>query len=207
MIRILPRAEDLNQEEIDYELLIRNQEQDVFALDLAGKQRHLRSLFKEDLKEGRSYQSPLSITAEIEHIQGRIDTLEKALEKKVELKYESRVLHYWYRAKWSKAFGEEEKRMRRELCQRIEAIMKHYQFGPPQNPIVGQINTILSGTEGAVGGHRSRSETSDQGSEKNKASPTADNEKHTGTKPKEPMEKFDNPSEVTISRTEWLEMK
>ena len=96
MNRLFPHAEDLNQEEVDYELMIRNQPEDVFNLDIASKQRLLRNLFREDKNEGRNYRTTLNIMDEASHIEGRISNLEKALAKKVEAKYESRVLHYWY---------------------------------------------------------------------------------------------------------------
>lgn len=209
MVRTFPRAEDLNQEEIEYEFLIRNQPEEIYSLDLVGKQRHLRSLFKNDSKERVSYRSPLSIMEEAQHIQGRIENLEKALEKKVEAKYESRVLHYWYRVKWSKANGEEEKRIRRELSQRIESIMKRFQFGPPQSPVIGQINNILTGSEGAVGGHLALSPRSEQGNTRERtASVDNDSERITGTKHKYSLALVqDDPSVVTVSRGEWEQMK
>ncbi|XP_062537882.1 uncharacterized protein LOC134206209 [Armigeres subalbatus] len=151
MNRSLPRAEDLNLEEIDYELSIRNQPEDVFKLDVQGKQRHLRLLFKADQKEGQNYRSNLSIQAEAEHISARIDNLEKALSKKVEAKYESRVIHYYYRVKRCMAETEEGKKLRRELSLRIEKIMQFYQFGPSLSPYKEQINTIIQRSEGAVG--------------------------------------------------------
>lgn len=154
MSRVFPRAEDLNQEELDFELQIRNQPGEVFELDLNAKQRHLRNLFKNDQKDGHSYRSPYNIVGEYPHIEGRILNLEKALEKRVESKYESRVLHYWYRVKWIQVNGEEEKRKKRELVQMIEKVMSRYQFGPPQSPLVSQINTIIQGNlDQASGGH------------------------------------------------------
>lgn len=154
MSRVFPRAEDLNQEELDFELQIRNEPEEVYKLDLTAKQRHLRNLFKNDQKDGRLYQSPFSINDEYAHVEGRILNLEKALEKKVESKYESRVLHYWYRVKWIHVEGEEEKKKKRELVQAIERIMMKYQFGPPQSPTVErQSQTELGRMESVLGGN------------------------------------------------------
>lgn len=217
MNRVFPCSEYLNQEEVDYELMIRSQPEDVFALDLAGKQRLLRKLFKEDSKEGRSYRSPYTIAVEADYVTARIDTLEKALEKRVEAKFESRVLHYWYRVKWSKASGEEQKKIRRELCKRIESIMRHYQFGPPQSPVITQINNIITGTdqEGAVGGQDNGNEEDESHSTSDKEqspepspepSPASEDEPSpegsgTGTKPKPPKPKFE------VTQEDWNDMR
>lgn len=152
MNKLFPRAEDLTHEEIDYEFVIRQQPEEVFKLELSGKQRHLRSLFKDDQKEGRNYRSQFSIMDEAAHIEGRISNLEKALEKRVEAKFESRVIHYWYRTKRSVATNDEEKKIRRELVRKIENVMRNFQFGPPMSPYKNQINNIIQGEEGAVGG-------------------------------------------------------
>lgn len=151
MNRSLPRAEDLNLEEIDYELSIRNQPEEVFKLDVQGKQRHLRLLFKSDQKEGRNYRSNTNIQDEAGHISARIDNLEKALSKKVEAKYESRVIHYYYRVKRCIADTEEGKELRRELSRRIEKLMQYYQFGPSLSPFKEPSIPIIQETEGAVG--------------------------------------------------------
>lgn len=166
MSRTFPRAEDLNHEELDFELQIRNEPEEVFKLDLTAKQRHLRNLFKNDQKEGRNYQSPFNIFDEYSHIEGRIENLEKALEKRVESKYESRVLHYWYRVKWIQVVGEEEKRKKRELVQAIERIMAKFQFGPPQSPTISKINSILQGGADQAVGRQGQSALGSQTSSK-----------------------------------------
>ncbi|XP_058458784.1 uncharacterized protein LOC131435180 [Malaya genurostris] len=151
MNRLFPHAEDLNQEEVDYELMIRNQPEEIYSLDLQGKQRRLRNLFRADQTEGRNYRSPINIKDEVNHIEGRITSLEKALSRKVEPKLESRVLHYWYRVKRSIARNDEEKKMRRDLNRKIEKVMKDFQFGPPMSPFKKQINDCIQIAEGAVG--------------------------------------------------------
>lgn len=206
MSRVFPSSEFLNQEEVDYELMVRGQPEDVFALDLAGKQRYLRQLFKDDLKESRSYLAPYSISVEAEHIIGRIDALEKALEKKVEAKYESRVLHYWYRVKWSKAIDQEEKKMKRDLSKRIESIMRHFQFGPPQSPVISQINRIIgdNSQEGAVGGeHTGEGESNGNGMKQYAETKSIGDEvsRNSGAVPKQLNPKFE------VSREEWNEMR
>lgn len=147
MSRSFPHAEDLNEEEIDFELRVRSQPEEVFKLDLTAKQRHLRNLLKNDQKEGRTYVSPHNIMDEVHHVNSRLMNLERALEKKVDPKYESRVLHYWYRIKWSQAEGEEQKGLKRDLVKKIERLMSCYQFGPPQSPIISQINSIIQSNQ------------------------------------------------------------
>lgn len=142
-----PRAEDLNPEELDYELTIREQSKDVFDLDTQGKQRQLRVLFKSDQQRCKNWPSNLNIIDEIDHIEGRINNLEGALERKIEPRLESRVLHYWFRTKRCIANNELEKRLRRDMIRRIEKIMKNYQFGPPLSPIKEQIRNIIHDTE------------------------------------------------------------
>lgn len=226
MNQLFPRAEDLTSEEIDYEFIIRQQPEHVFKLELSGKQRHLRSLFKEDQKEARNYRSPFSISEEAPHIEGRIENLERALDKKVESKYESRVIHYWYRVKRSVARNDEEKKMRRELTRKIEAVMQNYQFGPSLSPYKFRINKIIQGNE-AVGGDLPhtvvrQNQTVRQGSNEAEIATSYGNDSWgkqddlprtgTGAIPKDSkrsdhgMEGSQSP-EFVVSRQEWEEMK
>ncbi|XP_053691542.1 uncharacterized protein LOC128740057 [Sabethes cyaneus] len=151
MNRLFPRAEDLNQEEVDYELMIRNQPQETFLLDFVGKQRVLRSLFREDQSEGRNYRCNVNIRDEASYVEGRMSCLEKSLSKKSEPRLESKVLHYWYRVKRALATNDEEKKMRRDLTRRIESLMQDFQFGPPLSPVKDHINNLIQGAEGGTG--------------------------------------------------------
>lgn len=144
--RIFPRAEDLNLEEVDFELELRNLLDENASLDLPGKQRLLRIHFKEEAHEPKTYQSLRNIRDEADHIEGRIDSLAKALERKIEAKYESRVLHYWNRARANCATNEEEKTLKKDLIFKIEKLMRDVQIGP-LSPTKGRINEILSAQE------------------------------------------------------------
>lgn len=209
MNRLFPRAEDLNQEEIDYELAIRDQSAKVFELDLAGKQRHLRWLFKDDQKEGRNYRSKLNILDEASHIEGRIENLEKALERKVEPKFESRVLHYWYRTKRCTASNDEEKKIRRELSRRIEKIMQDYQFGPPLSPYKEHINNIIHGAEDgarSLGLETSLPRTGVQ-NEQNHVTPPQNISKGAIPKHFQDHQAEINNDSLVVSRKEWEEMQ
>ena len=172
--RLFPRAEDLNAEEVDYELQIRNQPEEVVSQNLAEKQRLLRNLFRSDSNEGRNYPSNHMIGDEASLIEGRITNLEKALMKSVEPKLESSVLHYWYRAKRCIASNDEDKKLRRYLIRRIEKVMQDFQFGPPLSPYKEHINSIIEEVEagqGAVGNTNSQSSEQQISAEKEKLSP------------------------------------
>lgn len=149
-----PYAEHLNSEEVDYELFIRgNLNGEVNELDLAGKQRLLRTLFKTDLKEGRNYRSPCNISDEFDHISGRLADLARSLRSiGIEPRFESRLLHYWYRAKRCRAETEDQKKMRRELVRRIEDCMKENKISMPSTLVKERINDVLNNTELAEGG-------------------------------------------------------
>ncbi|XP_058446835.1 uncharacterized protein LOC131427553 [Malaya genurostris] len=143
-----PYAEHLNSEEVDYELLIRGQlEASNCELDLAGKQRLLRTLFKADIKNSQNYRSPFNISAEFSHISGWVADLSRSLMRiGVEPRFESRMLHYWYRAKRCQTVTEDQKKMRRELVRRIEECMRTHKIGPPTFTIKQLINDKLQTT-------------------------------------------------------------
>lgn len=212
MNQLFPRAEDLTLEEINYEFVIRHQPEEVFKLELSGKQRHLRQLFKEDQKEGRNHRSPYSISEEASHIEGRIENLAKALEKRVETKFESRVIHYWYRVKRAIARNDEEMRMRRDLICKIERIMQDFQFGPSLSPYKTQSNTVVQvSEEGAAG----KTMNADAGVSQRSESSNHMNDLSQYAKGAIPkgmshslQETVGNPEpEFVVSRKEWEDMK
>ncbi|XP_062699094.1 uncharacterized protein LOC134284305 [Aedes albopictus] len=215
MNQLFPRAEDLTLEEIDYELVIRQQPEEVFRLELSSKQRHLRHMFKEDQKEGRNYRSPYSISEEAPHIEGRIENLAKALEKRVETKFESRVIHYWYRVKRAVTRNDEEKMMRRDLIRKIEKIMQDFQFGPSLCPYKTQINKIIQDCENGASGQtgnpevqRIRSPTvSDQIEDSPQSQPTPKGAVRKNTNLEQQEREEDRKSEFVVSRQEWEDMK
>lgn len=147
-----PYAEHLSTEEVDYELLIRGQlEGRVCELDLTGKQRLLRTLFKADAKNGQNYRAPFNISEEFSHISGRVGDLSKSIIRLgVEPRFESRLYHYWYRAKRCQTVSEDQKRMRRELVRRIEDCMRENRVGPPTADFKDRINEMLN-SESAKG--------------------------------------------------------
>lgn len=141
----LPYAEHLNQEEVDYELLIRGElGEEIGEVDLASKQRHLRTLFKSDSKNMKNYPSPYNIMEEYDYIDGRLTDLVKALKRGFEQRYVSRLLHYYYRAKRCLSENPEENKLKRDLIRRIGECMKEYKVGPPASPTVQQINSMLN---------------------------------------------------------------
>lgn len=138
----LPYAEHLNQEEVDYELLIRGElGEENSNLDLASKQRHLRALFKSDVKNMKNYPSPYNITEEYDYVDGRVSDLMNALKRGVEQRYISRLLHYYYRAKRCLSEQPEENKLKRNLIRRIEGCMKEFKIEPPVSPVDQQMNS------------------------------------------------------------------
>lgn len=219
MNRCFPRAEDLEQEEIDYELDIRSQPEEVFKLDLKGKQRHLRQLFKSDQKEGRNYRSTFKIQDEADLIFEKIGWLESELRKKVEPKHESRVIHYYYRVKRCVASSEDEKRLRRELSRRIENTMQEYKFGPSVSPYKDQINNIIQNLRGTVGAAKSMAkQTSLPDVPRNEqwefppdpstgVIPKASRVNVPGTSDERDRRVRNHGDTIEVSRTEWEDMK
>ena len=178
-----PYAEHLNVEEVDYELLIRSElDEKVAVLDLVGKQRRLRMLFKSDGKNMRNYPSPYTITDEYDHIRGRVGDLVKAFEKNgPEPRYASRLLHYYYRAKRCLAEGENEVKLKRGLVRQVEDCMKQYKVGPPASPIIEKINDMLNVADTGRLGAQGQSEECNE-----RKTPGGDTLKTTGAIPKVP---------------------
>lgn len=220
MNRWFPRAEDLDQDEIDYELDIRSQPREVFELDLQGKQRHLRQLIKNDIKEGRNYRTNFKIQNEAGFICRKIEHLENVLKNKVEPKHESRIIHYYYRVQRCVASSQEEKKLKGDLCHRIERIMQEYQFGPSLSPYKEQINSVIQDLRGAVGTlkHSKPGQTSlpDVHFNEQWAFPVDRSKgaisKSTrldvpGTNREHTTESQNQKDTIVVSRTEWEEMK
>ena len=141
-----PFAEHLELEEVDYELIIRNQLNDeTEQWNLMDKQKYLRKLFRSDEKHCRNHKSKFNILEECSTVELNIANLMKVIEKSgVVPKSESRLIHYYYRTKRSGATNDDEKKIRRNLINRIMELMKKYEIGSVSSPIRGQINSILN---------------------------------------------------------------
>lgn len=75
-----PHADHLLDDEIDYELKLRNFVEEL-GKDLKVKQRLLRRIFLKDAKENREYRSPYSIDQEFELIASRVNSIRCKLAK------------------------------------------------------------------------------------------------------------------------------
>ncbi|XP_055621960.1 uncharacterized protein LOC129765578 [Toxorhynchites rutilus septentrionalis] len=146
-----PSAEYLTMDEVDYELSIREKlDENTIGLDLSEKQRCLRKLFKADAKIGRNYRSNLSIRDEYPVVGKKFDEVKKALWRYgMDTRWESVLLHCYYRAKRCSAENESEKIQKRDLVRSIGELMRQYKVGPPASPVLDRINYMINEAEQA----------------------------------------------------------
>lgn len=118
-----PYADHLTNEEVDYELVLRNQLEERHK-DMPSKLRLLRRLIQEDKKEGKQYLSPYQFEAEIDLIRSRIDQIELLLQDGAQPKLVSRLRHYYLRVQRSSPANGSSQGVRIELMDRIDDLLQ-----------------------------------------------------------------------------------
>lgn len=118
-----PSASHLRNDEIDYELVLRNYGEDRKS-GLEIKQRLLRRLFQEDAKENREYRPPHTLEQELDLVGSRVDSIDKALSKGPDTKLESRLKHYLLRIQRCEAPDERALGNKNALVERIRDLLK-----------------------------------------------------------------------------------
>ncbi|XP_062704244.1 uncharacterized protein LOC134286619 [Aedes albopictus] len=154
-----PHADHLLDDEIDYELKLRNFVEEL-GKDLKVKQRLLRRIFLKDAKENREYRSPYSIDQEFELIASRVNSIRCKLAKTPDIKLVSRLKHYYWRVQWCNADNEEALKMKELLFGNISNLLaeqnalESLKNASPDDESLEETDTELSETEksGAVGG-------------------------------------------------------
>lgn len=155
-----PHADHLLDDEIDYELKLRNYVEDL-GKDLKVKQRLLRRVFLKDAKENREYRSPYSIDQEFELIASRVNSIRCKLSKNPDIKLVSRLKHYYWRVQWCNADNQEAMQMNELLFGNISNLLAEQnaleplQNASPDDESLEDTDTEFSETEksGAVGGN------------------------------------------------------
>lgn len=117
-----PYAEHLLEEEVNYELKLRNYVEDL-KKDLPNKQRLLRRLFHKDAKEKRDYRSPYSIEEEYESVSSRVNGIRTDLTKGSDASLISRLKHYYLRIKRSNTKDDESVKMKEKLLGNISDLL------------------------------------------------------------------------------------
>lgn len=117
-----PYASHLLNDEVDYELMIRNYGEEI-TKELDVKQRLLRRLFCRDSKENKDYISPYSIDQEFDIIASRVNAISTALSKGSDPKLVSRLRHYLLRSARSAVADEDGQRMKDNLIKNIKELL------------------------------------------------------------------------------------
>ena len=121
-----PRADHLTNEEVDYELMIRGKAEDINS-DAETKNRLLRRLFADDVKENREYPSRFTIDQEYDRVSSIVDELRRKLNKGKDTdSCLSRLKHYALRVARSMATDHDSERMRRELGSEIREVLNAF---------------------------------------------------------------------------------
>ncbi|XP_062538273.1 golgin subfamily A member 6-like protein 1 [Armigeres subalbatus] len=125
MAHRFPRADHLTNEEVDYELILRNREEETRS-DLESKQRLLRNLFFDDVKEEREYGSKSTVDQVFDFILGKIGSIEKQLEKGPDDRCISRLKHYSLRVGRLQVRGPQGEQLKNRLEGEINGLLSKF---------------------------------------------------------------------------------
>lgn len=114
-----PLANHLTDEEVDYELFIR-EKFDKSTDDYEANRCMLRRLFFEDARTAREYESPFTIGQEYNRICLAIEELRERLFQGLDDRVDSRLRHYWQRVERIRTDDAESEFMRQELLDLIQ---------------------------------------------------------------------------------------
>lgn len=119
-----PHADYLTNEEINYELVLRNYKEETDK-DIPTKLRLLRKLFQTDQKEGRDYRSPYRFEQEVDIISNRVLLIQQEWQgKEGDPRLVSRLKHYYLRVRRGKTTDKEVENTRRELLRSISETLR-----------------------------------------------------------------------------------
>lgn len=132
-----PSASHLLNDEVDYELKLRNYGEEC-GKNLESKQRTLRKLLHTDRAEDRDYRSMYSIDQEFDLISSRVNSIAASLAQAYDTKLISRLKHYHLRTQRSNAKTNEAKMMKDSLVKQISELIAAYKPKSPLIPVGGQ---------------------------------------------------------------------
>ncbi|XP_062533158.1 splicing regulatory glutamine/lysine-rich protein 1-like [Armigeres subalbatus] len=124
---ILPEAEHLLGEEVDFDLKLRGQIVDRRET-LEDRQRFLRRLLMEEKKAKTERKGKHLFKDEIDLIREKVEAISASLSKRLDRVLVSRLRHYLIRAHSAVVQDEAEKQDKREICQQIEEILKSFEL-------------------------------------------------------------------------------
>lgn len=130
-----PLANHLLDDEVDYELKLRNYVEEL-GKDMEIKQRLLRRVFYKDAKENREYRSPYTIEQEFDGVCSRVNSIRTGLAKGYDDKLISRLKHYFLRVERSIAEDKKAQEMKSSLLQNIKDLLEvNKALGPLVPPL------------------------------------------------------------------------
>lgn len=118
-----PFANHLLDDEVDYELRLRNYIEELRG-DMEVKQRLLRRVFYKDAKENREYRSPYTIEQEFDFVFARVSSIRTGLAKGYDDRLISRLRHYFLRVERSIASDEAAETMKSSLLGNIRDLLE-----------------------------------------------------------------------------------
>lgn len=122
---ILPNADHLTEDELNFEITLRNVNVEVDA-KLEDKRRALRYAYKTERTEPKLYDTGLKIKDEATNLENVLKTLKRSLRESFDYGIVSRLRHYLIRLSYSNATDEEEKEIKSDCCKQIEEILRAY---------------------------------------------------------------------------------
>lgn len=123
---ILPEAEHLLADEVDFELKLRGQIVDRRET-LEDKQRFLRRLMKEEKVERVGRKGKHLFKEEVVNINGKVEAISLELNRKFDRALVSRLRHCLIRAHSAVVEDEEDAREQIEVCRQVEQILKSFE--------------------------------------------------------------------------------
>lgn len=122
---VLPVADHLLEEEVDFDLKLRGQDVDRRET-LEDKRRFLRRLLLEEKKAKSVLIGKHNFDDEVLRIDKTIKVLESNLSKKFDLAHISRLRHYFIRAQTAITNDDSERHTQAKLCEQIAEILKSF---------------------------------------------------------------------------------
>ncbi|XP_062716625.1 uncharacterized protein LOC134292015 [Aedes albopictus] len=122
---ILPNADHLQEDELNFEIAIRGIEIEIDA-KLEDKRRALRCAYKTERKEPKLFITNLPIVEEVETLGGTLKLLKQTLRKEFDYTIVSRLRHYLIRFSSAGTKNEDEEKLKDEQCKKIEEFLRAY---------------------------------------------------------------------------------
>lgn len=130
---ILPNADHLQEEEMNFEITLRNVQVEVDA-KVEDRRRALRHAYKTQRMEPKLYSTGLEIVDEVKSLDKTIKALKQALRKEFDYTIISRLRYYLIRLSSSTANTDEEEQLKDEYCKEIEDFLRAHRQRVTYNP-------------------------------------------------------------------------